>query len=143
MKKLFLPDNTRQAVFPLRNFNNHQKTVRNGGLFVLEIVMYTTEQIKQLIASNSVHKFYNSKYWRRLSKEIKKEYKNECLICKEQGKYSRSHIVHHVLHLKTHPELAYTRMYNGRIQLMPVCLDCHNALHGRDSQNRFTNNERW
>lgn len=107
-------------------------------------IMFTTEEIKKLIAIDRTDKFYNDYYWRKLSHEIKREYHNECFKCRERGKYSKSLIVHHVKHLRTHPELAYSRMYEGNIQLMPLCLECHNEVHGRIyNSSAFTNEERW
>lgn len=109
---------------------------------------YTVEQIKNLIKLNRLDVFYNSHTWRKLAAEIKALNNNECIICKKNGKYSRAVIVHHVKHLRKHPELAYSRTYtssDGTIhnQLIPVCIECHNALHNSSNSSSFNNKERW
>lgn len=47
MKKLFLPDNIRQAVFTLRNFNNHQKTVGSAVFLFWEVFLIVDLTAKQ------------------------------------------------------------------------------------------------
>lgn len=75
------------------------------------MAMLTVEQIKKLIEDNRLDIFYNSKYWRRFSHEVKREQNNECQICKSRGKYLPAKILHHVKHLKERPDLAYSRYY--------------------------------
>lgn len=103
-----------------------------------------------MIKSNDMSKFYNDRYWRNLSHTIIAEHNNECYICKQKKKYSRAVIVHHVSHLKKRPDLAYSRTFRDsdgeHIQLMPLCFDCHEAIHERGiytKTKRFTNTERW
>lgn len=113
--------------------------------------MYTTEQIINLIANGDTRDFYNDWYWRRLAKQIKKEQNNECQLCKARGKYKPVKVVHHVKHLKKHPELAYSRYYyegdKRYIQLLCVCNECHEMLHpnrfGQTVKKKFMNVERW
>lgn len=111
---------------------------------------FTAEEIKQLVYRNRTDIFYNSWEWRTLSAEVKKEHHYECLMCKEQGRYTRAVIVHHVKHLREYPELAYDKYYidqygHKQLQLIPVCLDCHNAIHGHANSvdTRFINKEKW
>lgn len=113
--------------------------------------MFTTNQLRQLIAADNTDAFYNSKYWRRLSHDVIREHHNECYMCKLKGEQSRAVLTHHVLSLRKHPELAYSRFRvdeHGRsqIQLMPLCHDCHELAHGRGvhaKRKGFSNVEKW
>lgn len=112
--------------------------------------MFTAIEIIQLIAQGLTYKFYNDRYWRRLSAEIISENNGECELCKAKGKYSKAVLTHHVRHLKKYPHLAYSRYYvdkNGKRQkqLIAVCRECHERLHPERHRRRttFTNQERW
>lgn len=114
--------------------------------------MYTTEQIKSLIASGNEHDFYNDYYWRKLSHEIIREQHSECQMCKSRGRYGRGVITHHVNHLKDRPDLAYSRFYTApdgsrQRNLIAVCRDCHRDLHpdelGNLCSKKFQNDEMW
>lgn len=114
--------------------------------------MLTVYQIRDLIERNRVDLFYNSYHWRQLSAQVKKEQHNECQLCKQEGKYSSADIVHHVMHLRKHPELAYSRTYEDEqgtthIQLLVLCNECHNKVHNRKlntvKKDKFINEERW
>lgn len=118
------------------------------------MAMLTVEQIKKLIEDNRLDIFYNSKYWRRFSKEVKREQNNECQICKSKGRYSPAKILHHVKHLKDRPDLAYSRYYideNGvkQRQLLAVCFKCHEEEHDRQFKGNarlhkgYTNEEKF
>lgn len=96
----------------------------------------TIGQIKELIENNRLDIFYNSKYWRRFSHEVKREQNNECQMCKSKGRYAPAKILHHVNHLRERPDLAYSRYYTDEKgerhrQLLAVCFRCHEELHGR------------
>ena len=113
--------------------------------------MYTTEQIKALVAAGNARAFYNDRYWRRLSREIIREHRRECLLCRAEHRLTRATLVHHVMHLKEHPELAYCRTYTDdagkeHIQLMPLCHACHERIHERGAfalPSGYTNEEKW
>ena len=114
--------------------------------------MFTVEQIKAMIVSGDVKPFYKDRYWRSLALTIIAENHYECYLCKQQGKYTRAKLVHHVQHLKHHPELAYSRTYRDstgeHIQLMPLCHDCHEKIHERSAgcvkpHEGFSNDEKW
>ena len=114
--------------------------------------MFTVIEIKELIRTGRVDKFYNDKFWRRLSKDVRREQNNECQLCKAKGIYTPSTITHHVNHLRKRPDLAYSRYYIDRDgkkkrQLIGVCDACHEAEHPDRHNNvakpRFTNVERW
>lgn len=119
--------------------------------------------IEELISDGELWRFYKCKDWINLKSQILKEAHYECAICREQGKITRYDInskgerqlistVHHVQHVRKHPELALSRTYTYKGQiydnLIPVCKSCHNKLHPekrkiKSSQEKFTNEERW
>ena len=127
--------------------------------------MVTTEWIRKLIADGELWRFYKTKEWKQLKQRILAENHYECSECKKRGVITRYDVddetgerrilstVHHVQHVREHPELALSEFYfaNGerRVNLIPVCKACHNRLHpekrGRRSENeqKFTNVERW
>lgn len=111
--------------------------------------MYTTDEIRKLIACGEVEKFYKDLYWRNLSRTIIKEQHNECQLCKKKGKYSRAVLTHHVKPLKDFPELAYERYQDAdgkELQLVALCQMCHEEEHDRcrfRGSGGFTNPERW
>lgn len=114
------------------------------------ICVYTTDQIRELIASGRAEDFYKDWYWRTLALKIIREHHNECLLCKAERRLTRAKLVHHVKHLKQHPELAYSRTYKDadgeHIQLMPLCRDCHERIHERGiyaKPRSFVNEEKW
>lgn len=114
--------------------------------------MFTVSEIRELIRKNKTAVFYNDRTWRNLSAEIRREQHNECQLCKRKGKVSAADIVHHVKHLKTNPELAYSKYYlddqgKKHRQLICLCFDCHEQQHPerrwKKHKNRFSNRERW
>jgi 5-methylcytosine-specific restriction endonuclease McrA len=112
--------------------------------------MFTTEQIRALIANGETAKFYNDFYWRKLSHEIIREQHGECQICKARGKFTPAVLTHHVKHLKDFPELAYERYQDKSCtvrQLIALCQKCHEEQHpdrfGKQSSEAFINSERW
>lgn len=127
-----------------------QSAARVGG-HRAPISVFTTEQIRELIRLDRIIDFYNDRYWRRFSREIMREQHFECQRCKEKGRYRAAECVHHVKHLREHPELAYSRYYidssgRKRRQLIALCNDCHNAEHHRffsAGRKHFHNAERW
>lgn len=114
--------------------------------------MFTTQQIKRLINTDSLHRFYNSRSWRNLSHAVMREQHNECQLCKEKGKYSKAVVVHHVNFIRRRPDLAYSRTYTDgegreRKQLIALCHDCHEMIHERGAyrciSKKFMNEEKW
>lgn len=113
--------------------------------------MYTTEQIRELIASGSIHDFYADYYWRKIAHQVIEEQK-ECQICKSKGRYSRGVIAHHVNMLKVRPDLAYEKYYTDKYgkrhrNIIAVCRPCHEAIHEtewhKSSRELFRNDELW
>lgn len=92
-----------------------------------------TTWIKRLIAENELWKFYKSKEFRELQRDVLKEQHNECQICKQRGVITRADTVHHNQYVRTHPELALSKTYvvGGKEyrNLIAVCKSCHNKIH--------------
>ncbi len=120
------------------------------------------EYIKSLIQKNELWKFYKTKEWKLLRDKILEENHNECAICKRNGIIKRYDVsadgkrrliktVHHMKHVRDHPDLALSRYYydgkTKKANLIPVCKKCHNILHpekGKASEKeKYTNIERW
>lgn len=104
-------------------------------------VKYTAEQIKDLIESNALEKFYGSWDWRLLSIKKIRSGHNECTMCKKEHKLTQATVVHHIVPLKAAPELAYD--WNN---LMPLCHGCHERIHKRGAYAEpkgYQNPERW
>lgn len=98
--------------------------------------MYTVAEIKELIRINKLYRFYKNKAWEELKRKIMMDFHNECVMCKRKAKITQSQTVHHVNHVKTHPELAYEEYYVDsrgirRRNLIPLCNKCHNEVHER------------
>lgn len=128
--------------------------------------MRIEQWIRELIEKDELWKFYKSRQWIRLKESVLKAAHYECAECRAQGKITRYDIdsegnkrllstVHHVMHVRDHPELALSRTYKdmetGEVKqnLIPVCKACHNKLHPEKRRQRqrhtdsFTNVERW
>lgn len=103
----------------------------------IELINWITKLIKE----NNIHAFYVSGPWKKLRQEVINKSNKECQLCKSKGKVSTATTVHHIKHLKDHPELALTRS-----NLMAVCKECHNELHPekhRYKSKEVISEERW
>ena len=123
--------------------------------------MSTEQWIRELIEKDELWRFYKSKEWVKLKESVLKAEHYECAECRKLGKVTRYDdgrllsTVHHVMHVRDHPELALCRWYRDpesgelRKNLIPVCKACHNRLHpekrrrGHKKPEGFTNVERW
>lgn len=109
----------------------------------------TNKWVSKLIEENRLEKFYNSKEWRKLRKEVLAEYKGECQRCKKRGFYTKANTVHHVQYVKKHPRFALSKTYTfqGKVyqNLIPLCHDCHEEVHGyrRKVNIQLLTEERW
>ena len=120
---------------------------------MLELNIFNQDQvgrwISKLIAEDRLEEFYNSKYWRRLRKEVLEEYKQECQDCKAKGFYKKADTVHHQQYVRKHPRLALSKTYifQGKeyINLVPLCHNCHEARHGyrQKEKKKPLTEERW
>ena len=127
-------------IYPL--YNGTGRRQQSALLCCRVIVMFTTAQIRQLIADDRLDQFYNDKSWRRLSHKLIKDYHKECQMCKAEHKLTRATLAHHIKHLRDYPELAYEPS-----NLMPLCHDCHERIHERGAyaggRQKYTNEEKW
>lgn len=130
-----------------------------SGLFSLVKNMMNEKIIRELIDKDELWRFYKSKEWIALKTKVLKENHYECAECRKHGVITRYDdgrllsTVHHVCHVRDHPELALSEWYKdystGKLErnLIPVCKACHNKLHPekikRSSQEKFMNEERW
>lgn len=113
--------------------------------------------IEYLISINRLDKFYHSKYFKAIKREVLEEQHFECQRCLEQGKLTlvkptikRSGVVHHVKEVRKYPELALSKYYydefgNKQRQLIVLCNECHEIEHDRFaiSEPTYINIERW
>ena len=111
--------------------------------------------IEELISTNRLDKFYKSKYFRQLRREVLREFHYECVMCRERGKLTiikddrkRSGVIHHVCEVRKFPELALSKYYvdeNGIKQrnLIPLCNEHHEEVHSRFALKEQINVERW
>jgi len=119
--------------------------------------------INELIRDGELWKFYKSEEWIRLKSRVLTEQHHECQICKrsgivtrydegQDGKRKLISTVHHVNHVRAHPDLALSRYYTGRDgewrdNLIAICKKCHNRIHDRTfakaKKPGYTNEERW
>ena len=113
--------------------------------------------IHYLISVNQIDKFYHSKYFRQVKKEVLREQHYECQRCRDKGKLTivkdtikRSGVVHHNKYVRDYPELALSKYYideygNKQRQLIVLCNECHEIVHDRFaiSEPSFINEERW
>lgn len=90
--------------------------------------------VSKLIAEDRLKDFYNSRYWRKVRKEVLKEYKFECQDCKAKGFYTKADTVHHNQYVRKHPRYALSKTYVFKdkvyINLIPLCHNCHEIRHG-------------
>lgn len=115
-------------------------------LFYLVIIMYKTEEQKK--------RFYNSKAWRDLREQALKRDNYECVMCKEEGKFTidsvkvkgeRKKIVLNVDH--KYPIEHYPKLALVLDNLQTLCIYHHNLKEGRIEQlkrNQFKKrNNKW
>ena len=105
--------------------------------------------IKELMQQDKLWKFYKSKEFIKVKKEVMKEQKNECQECLKQGKITLADTVHHVQFVRKYPSLALSKyyFYKGKQykNLVAVCKSCHNKLHPEKSfaKKPKLNEEKW
>lgn len=97
-------------------------------------------------------KFYNSRRWRKVQKEILQADHHECQLCKSKyHRYRRANTVHHINHFKVRPDIALDATYRDpathtqKRNLISLCHECHEEVHGFRMQNQTApiTEERW
>ena len=88
--------------------------------------------------------FYKSQAWERRRLKVLQLDHYECQHHKQRGQYRRANTVHHVLELKDRPDLALSIWHEGKRQLLSLCKDCHEEVHGyRHQTAEPLTPERW
>lgn len=90
--------------------------------------------VRWCVRTGNMHRFYTWSRWLRLRDEVLADDKHECQYCKARGQYKRAALVHHVNHVRKHPELALSRYYiddegQRKRQLISCCDACHGEQH--------------
>lgn len=111
------------------------------------------EWLKGLILTGDIHPFYVTPEWRSLSRDVLRDDRHECQLCKARGRYRRAEMVHHVNHVKRRPDLALDIYYldsdgERKRNLISVCRWCHeNVCHPERLRKpkvlSFETEERW
>lgn len=96
-------------------------------------------QIKSNIKTDKdiTERFYHSKEWRKVRREVLLRDKKECQVCRNFGKVTLDNLlVHHIYILEYY--------YNKRLDvdnLVTVCHSCHELIHNRYKVNKWKNDE--
>ena len=89
--------------------------------------------VKKCIREN-IHRFYTWGKWKALREQVLQLDKYECQLCKKRGKYTKATTVHHMNYVKKHPDKALEIWYSFRGEkrrnLISLCHDCHEEVHG-------------
>lgn len=106
--------------------------------------------VRNLIATEQLHRFYTSPEWVRLRNEVMAERRGECQWCKAKGLYVPAVVVHHIRFVRQFPALALSKVYTvaGKEfnNLVPLCKRCHELAHGdrlRGVPTKPLTEERW
>lgn len=82
-------------------------------------------ELSRVIELIAAEKFYLCGEWKQKRKNILERDHYECQRCRrEKHEYKRATTVHHIKHLKEHPELAFEDS-----NLESLCNECHNEEH--------------
>lgn len=105
--------------------------------------MATGEWVRKMAATSyrGWNAFYHTTRWQKKREAILRRDHRTCQLCRRKGKYKRATTVHHMKHLRDHPELALTDD-----NLISLCSECHEEVHPekhRDRRTGFDNLERW
>ncbi len=85
--------------------------------------------LRGLIKANKTQLFYKTKEWQRVRTAVLSLDKNECQMCKAQGRYTRADTVHHINELKHKPDLGLSVWNENKRNLIAVCATCHEIAH--------------
>lgn len=91
-----------------------------------------------LIQHNNIKGFYSSTTWERLRDQFKADQHSECQMCRAAGVYGPPDIVHHIKHVRQHPELAL-----DRDNLITLCDGHHWLQHHSIECKVLLNIEKW
>ena len=92
-----------------------------------------SERFIGFIESGELWKFYTSRAWRRLRREVLSDFNHECQDCKAEGFYTRAVIVHHEKPVRDYPLLCMSKYFiedgNQKRNLTPLCVRHHELRH--------------
>ena len=94
--------------------------------------------IRTLYLHNNIKAFYMNIIWRIPRAEVLSDQNNECQMCKSRGLVEEATMVHHIKHLKYHPELAI-----DKDNLIALCSECHWLIHHHLIPKKQLNEEKW
>lgn len=98
------------------------------------------------------NKIYKTKQWRKVREEVFQLDHYECVRCNKtmfnkegEKKLVRATLVHHIYPANEFPQYKYQIWVNGKRNLVSLCFDCHEYIHGRmaNPEITFTNEERF
>ena len=99
----------------------------------------TLQWLLELIRTNRVAEFYNTKTWWQLREKKRKLEHYECERCRKKGKHKQGKTVHHKKPLRKYPELALD--INN---LENLCDECHYEEHHKNKiDDKPLTPERW
>lgn len=98
------------------------------------------------------NKIYKSAKWKKIREAVLEMDHYECQRCNhnmfnsnEQKRLTRAVLVHHIYEAEKYPEYRYQIFVNGKRNLVSLCFDCHEQIHGRKKNKAliFTTEERY
>ncbi len=114
------------------------------------------KRVATYYAAHDPHKFYQWGRWLCKRQEVLAMDRGECQRCRQvYHRYRRATTVHHVNHFKKRPDLALeiwfdkwdmkTKTFVKERNLVSLCHDCHEEVHGFRKKNREAplTRERW
>lgn len=84
------------------------------------------------------NKIYKNSEWKKVREKVLKMDNYECQRCNnkvfdsgEQRKFTKATLVHHIYLAEDFPQYKYSVFVNGKRNLVSLCFDCHEIIHGR------------
>ena len=94
--------------------------------------LWPANWILSLIARGEIKRFYKSREWKRMRRDVLKNQKSRCWDCehKSPAENRRGRNVHHINPVRERPDLALSEYdEQGRINLVCLCDSCHWERH--------------
>jgi len=99
------------------------------------------------------NKIYKTAQWYKTREDVFKLDHYECQRCNhnvfetgEPKKITKATLVHHRYHVDQFPQYKYSIYVNGERNLVSLCFNCHEQLHGRKhgtKEGEFVTEERY
>lgn len=99
------------------------------------------------------NKIYKSTKWKKVREQVLRLDHYECQRCnlnmfdsKDVKKITKATLVHHIYLAEDYPEYKYSIYVNSKRNLVSLCFDCHEIIHGRKSETKkdlFSTEERY